>query len=117
MSTGYYRYEPRRLGYRELARIVRGQGTPLLMWIMKTLGISWHSAWARKYPTSIRAWVINPQELGKEISVALALARTELNALGFESVAVLGQEGCLYPSESAVSTFERLRQGDGDFLA
>lgn len=105
MGTGCFRYEPRRLGYRELSRIVRGQGTPVLMWIMKTLGISWRSAWARKYPTSIREWIATPNEVSQQTAAGLAAARGEVTTLGFEPVAILGQKDCLYPMAAATELY------------
>jgi Zn-dependent protease len=109
MGTGYFRYEPRRLSYAELARIVRGQGSPLLMWIMKSLGISWHSAWARKYPASIQEWVIRAEDLPAPVAEALAVARAEMTANGFQSIAFLGQAGCLYPSEAGTEIYWHTR--------
>jgi Zn-dependent protease len=103
--TGYYRSEPRRFGYGELARMVRGQGTPLLMWIFKTLGISWHSAWASKFPTAVRDWIISPEQLSEASDRALSAARPAMEQAGFASVAVLRNNGSLYPLDSAFELY------------
>src|SRR5205823_11411036 len=89
----------------------RGQGSPILMWIFKTLGISWHSAWARKYPEAIRDWIIGPEELSEAAAQRLGEFRAQLNALGFESQALLGQHGSLYPMDSAIEVYLHQRGG------
>jgi Zn-dependent protease len=85
--------------------MVRGQGSPLFMWILKSLGISWHSAWARKYPESVRDWIIPAEELSEEAARGLLELRAQMMALGFESQALLGQHGSLYPMDSASEIF------------
>ncbi|HUS35390.1 MAG TPA: site-2 protease family protein [Verrucomicrobiae bacterium] len=103
--TGYYRSEPRRFGYGELARMVRGQGTPLLMWIFKTLGISWRSAWASKFPTAVRDWIISPEQLSEASSRALLAERAQMEQAGFTSVALLRNNGSLYPTDTAFELY------------
>lgn len=112
MGSGYFRYEPRNFSYRELARI-NGAGA-WVAWILKTLRLPWGSAWARKLPKSVDDWIVPPETLSEKTSRVLAELRLQMEAVGFESIGVLGSRGSLYPSGSAVEVF---RAADGKSIA